>query len=129
MQALAARVGPACCWRHIALLTKTTHPPPSPLPAPPCRAVEPGRHYLEFWTTSKDDIFQLVPSLNEQYAANASAFHDMAARAQEFASMHLSPRARFLYWRAAILAYRQLVPDMDEYVAHLVRQLKEQGKL
>jgi hypothetical protein len=53
----------------------------------------------------------------------------MAQEAQEFASKFLSPRARFLYWRAAILAYRAMLPDMDEYVAKMVKQLIADGKL
>jgi hypothetical protein len=152
------------------------------------RAVENGTHYLDFWTKSKDDIFELVPKLNEQwvavpalrlpasqrrpcplaasrrstlpgpsqparacssvpgpgrggrgpphpqcgrrrYSANASYFHEIAERAQKFASLYLSPRARFLYWRAAISSYHALAPDMAEYVAKMVGQLRAAGKL
>jgi hypothetical protein len=53
----------------------------------------------------------------------------MAQRAQDFASLYLSPRARFLYWRAAITAYHALAPDMSEYVAKMVAELKAAGKL
>jgi hypothetical protein len=53
----------------------------------------------------------------------------VAREAQRFSSLHLSQRARLLYWRAAILAYRALLPDMDQYVARLVGQLRAAGRL
>ncbi len=96
---------------------------------PPCRALQPGRHYLEFWVHGKNDIFDITPEINKEYEANATKFQAMAQEAQDFSSKFLSPRARFLYWRAAILAYRALLPDMDDFVVRMVKQLKEAGKL
>ena len=93
------------------------------------RALQPGRHHLEFWASSRDDLFQLVPELNRRYAANASAFEGLSREAQRFASLYLSPRARLVYWRAALLAYRALLPDMDAYAAALVAELRAAGKL
>ena len=39
---------------------------PRPWPGRCCRALQPGRHYLEFWVHSKDDVFELVPKLNQE---------------------------------------------------------------
>jgi hypothetical protein len=113
-----------CCCHSIT--------PPCLSPLLPRRALEPGQQYLQFWTASKDDIFELVPRLNKQYDSNSTARQELQAlaqRGQEFASMYLSPRARFMYWRAAVLAYRKLLPDMDQYAARMVKELKAAGKI
>ncbi len=130
-----ARSWPAAAPTHARALLPCTHASLcaskslAPAARPPCRALQPGHHYLEFWVTGKDDIYDIVPQLNKEYEANATRFHHMAQEAQDFASKFLSPRARFLYWRAAILAYRAMLPDMDQHVAQMVKHLKESGKL
>jgi hypothetical protein len=123
---------PAECRKRSQMQSYYVSPRACLPPLTVCRAVEPGQQYLEFWTTSKDDIFELVPRLNNQYASNSSArqeLQDIARRGQAFASMYLSPRARLAYWRAALLAYYGLLPDMKPYVAQMVEQLKAAGKI
>ena len=99
--------------------------------APPLtpRALQPGTHYLDFWKDSKDDIFDLVPRLNAQWADNRTRFVEMAARAQGFAAKFLTAGPRLQYWQRALEEYTALMPDMPQLVQQLVEQLAAAGKL
>ncbi len=113
---------------HAAPYQPLTSPACAPLPPPP-RALQPGTHYLDFWKDSKDDIFDLVPRLNAQWAANRTRFVDIATRAQGFAAKLLTIKARLQYWQRALQEYTALMPDMPQLVQQLVEQLAAAGKL
>lgn len=81
------------------------------------RSLVEGTHYIGFWNTDADDYRQILDNLRK--SSKQIWLQQVVANAQSFAVRYTGETARMLYWQKALTEYKQLFPDMDEYIRGL----------
>ncbi|PNH10674.1 Ribosome biogenesis protein BRX1 [Tetrabaena socialis] len=81
------------------------------------RSLVPGIHYIGFWKTGRSDLLHVLHSMRQQ----DDYLQEVSANGQAFASRHLVPDARRLYWLRTLTEYGKLFSDMDTFVAAQIR--------
>jgi hypothetical protein len=84
------------------------------------RGLKPGVHYLSVFDGAPDDVLAVLAAAQRDDAASRA----MAAASQAFAVRNLCPRARMLYFRAALRAYVRLfgASEGDDAMGRYVRE-------
>uniref|UniRef100_A0A383W8X9 Glycosyl transferase CAP10 domain-containing protein n=1 Tax=Tetradesmus obliquus TaxID=3088 RepID=A0A383W8X9_TETOB len=80
------------------------------------RSLRPFHHYVPIFKTSEHD---LVPRLEWAFAHDELSRH-IVFNANRFALTYTTYKARVLYWKYVLLAYKELVPDMEDYFRYTV---------
>ncbi|KAG2449613.1 hypothetical protein HYH02_005146 [Chlamydomonas schloesseri] len=89
----------------------------------------PGVHYLEFWTdpTDPDDLLRVLAAARVTAREDPAGLRAAVQANQALAARYNARLPRQIYARAALLAYRELIPDMDECVDDLLRHMRRTG--
>ncbi|PNW80503.1 hypothetical protein CHLRE_07g320000v5 [Chlamydomonas reinhardtii] len=108
------------------------------------RSIRPGQHFLEFWNTTvradggrggsrllgiEEDVYGAVEAARALEQTSPGRIHGMVRNSQQFAAKLLTLRMRMRYYRAALLGYKALFPDMDEYITRYIAAARKHGFL
>ncbi|KAG2497139.1 hypothetical protein HYH03_004730 [Edaphochlamys debaryana] len=100
------------------------------------RSLRPWVHYVPFWTAkahsrgdwnSLDDVYGVIDGLRRREQQDPKEVHRMVAAANAFATKFTTSYGRARYLKDALTAYKDLFPDMDQYLAQFVEGLKANG--
>ncbi|KAG2441021.1 hypothetical protein HXX76_003874 [Chlamydomonas incerta] len=114
------------------------------------RSLHPGQHYLEFWNTTvragggggsggpgggggsrrlgiEEDVYGAVQAARALERASPGRVQDIIRNSQQFAAKLLTLRMRMRYYRAALLGYKALFPDMDDFISSYLAAARKQG--
>lgn len=69
--------------------------------------LEPGVHYLPFWTRSAADVLEVLENATREDAS----VRELPVAASRFTRDHLNPYARQCYWRALLGAYAERLAE------------------
>ena len=69
--------------------------------------LEPGVHYLPFWTRSAADVIEVLENATREDAS----LRELPVAASRFTRDHLNPYARQCYWRALLGAYAERLAE------------------
>lgn len=75
------------------------------------RSLRPFHHYVPIFKTSEHD---LIPRI-EWAMTHEELVKRIISNANHFALTYTTYRARVLYWKYVLLAYKKLIPDMEDY--------------
>ncbi|KAG2450427.1 hypothetical protein HYH02_004929 [Chlamydomonas schloesseri] len=120
------------------------------------RSIRPGEHYLEFWNTTvrsdgaaggaagrhggggggggaarllaiEEDVYGAVAAMRALERESPGRVHDIIRNSQQFAAKLLTLRMRMRYYRAALLGYKALFPDMDKIIESYMVAVRAQA--
>lgn len=94
------------------------------------RSMKPGVHFEEFWTSGRDDVYDVLARLRSEDKTEEGRKRQLAMveAGMAFSRKFTGMDSRALYWRRAIEAVRALFPDMDDGIVSLVNSLKKSGR-
>ena len=104
-------------------------------PLSPYRSIHPWQHYVPFWNATgpdgaprgMDDVYDVIRELRRLDAEEPAKIQQIIANAQTFVTRFLTNHMRIAYYRAALEQYKALFPDMDQFIADYLPQLRAKG--
>eukprot|EP00198_Chlamydomonas_reinhardtii_P007381 XP_001696717.1 predicted protein [Chlamydomonas reinhardtii] len=99
------------------------------------RSIHPWQHYVPFWNATgpdgaprgMDDVYDVIRELRRLDAEEPAKIQQIIANAQTFVTRFLTNHMRIAYYRAALEQYKALFPDMDQFIADYLPQLRAKG--
>ncbi|PNW71233.1 hypothetical protein CHLRE_16g692150v5 [Chlamydomonas reinhardtii] len=94
------------------------------------RSLRPGVHYVPFWNTTSrliDDIYDVVDEWRARERADPTSIQRIIREGNTFAIKFLGFAAQVRYVRDAVMRYKSLFADMDEYIADMVEDMRARG--
>ncbi|KAG2441531.1 hypothetical protein HXX76_003152 [Chlamydomonas incerta] len=94
------------------------------------RSLRPNVHYVEFWNTTSrmiDDIYDVLDEVRARERADPTSIQRIIREANSFAIKFLGFSAQVRYVKDALVRYKSLFADMDEFIGGMVAGMRARG--